>query len=66
MTAFNYRILTRLKKGAKRASMPIATIALSAAAAAANKKPRNGAVNAQKRWLNLYQESKIQPSNGGQ
>lgn len=60
MTAFNYHIFKRLEKRSKRASMPIATIA---AAAAANKRPHNGAVNAQERWLNLYRESKIQQTN---
>ncbi|KAM3716789.1 Serpentine receptor class X [Dirofilaria immitis] len=56
MTAFNHHIFTRIKKSAKRASLPMVTIAMSAAS---RKIYNNHAINVQERWLHLYHESKL-------
>nr|CRZ25111.1 Bm2750 [Brugia malayi] len=58
MTAFNHHIFTHIKKSAKRASLPMVTIALSAT----NKRTHNQALSAQKRWLHMYHESKLKPN----
>uniref|UniRef100_A0A0R3RX31 7TM_GPCR_Srx domain-containing protein n=1 Tax=Elaeophora elaphi TaxID=1147741 RepID=A0A0R3RX31_9BILA len=59
MIAFNHNIFTRIKKTAKRASLPMVTIALSAAA---TKKIPTQPMNPHDRWLHLYHENKLKTS----
>lgn len=55
MVVFNRHILKRIKRTAKKVSIPIATIALSAAKKEGS---RHQALNAEERWLKFYQENK--------
>ncbi|EFO28188.1 hypothetical protein LOAG_00290 [Loa loa] len=65
MTAFNQQIITRIKKTAKRASLPMATIVLSATT---KRIDHNQTLNVQQRWLRMYRENnlktnRIEPSS---